>query len=107
MPPKKDQASIYIDGPKMDWSMDDGLYSCFQDWKLECELILDGELTEIAEPRKVNTLIRWAGSFGLKTSRCGRKIKPTSPLLSSGTSLRPTVSCTQMSCELGTNCSNS
>ena len=55
MPPKKDQAPIYIDGPKMDWSVDDGLYSRFQDWKLECEL--DGELTEIAEPCKVNTLI--------------------------------------------------
>ena len=54
---KKDQAPIYIDGPKMDWSMDDGLYSRFQDWKLECELILDGELAEIAEPWKVNTLI--------------------------------------------------
>ena len=47
---KKDQAPIYIDGPKMDWSMGDGLYSHFQDWKLECELILDGELTEIVEP---------------------------------------------------------
>ena len=57
MPPNKDQAPIYIDGPKMDWSMDDGLYSHFQDWKLECELILDGELTEIAEPQTVNTLI--------------------------------------------------
>ena len=57
MPPKKDQAPIYIDGPKMDWSMDDRLYSCFQDWKLECKLILDGELTEIAESQKVNTLI--------------------------------------------------
>ena len=108
MPPKKDQAPIYIDGLKMDWSMDNGLYSRFQDWKLECELILDSELAEIAEPQKVNTLIQWAGSFGLKkTSRCGRKIKPTSPLLSSGISLRPTVSHTQMSCELGTNCSNS
>ena len=52
MPPRKDQAPIYIDGPKMVWSMDDGLYSTFQDWKLECELILDGELTEIAEPPK-------------------------------------------------------
>ena len=50
MPPKKDWAPIYIDGPKMDWSMDDGLYSCFQDWKMECELILDGELAEIVEP---------------------------------------------------------
>ena len=47
---KKDQAPIYIDGPKMNWSMDDELYSRFQDWKLECELILDGELAEIAEP---------------------------------------------------------
>ena len=57
MPPKNHQAPIYIDGPKMDWSIDDGLYLRFQDWKLECELILDGELTEIVEPRKVNTLI--------------------------------------------------
>ena len=57
MPSKKDQAPIYIDGPKMDWSMDNGLYSCFQDWKLEHEHIPDGELTEIVEPQKVNTLI--------------------------------------------------
>ena len=57
MPPKKVQAPIYNDGAKMDCSVDDGLYSCFQAWKLECELILDGELTEIAEPQKVNTLI--------------------------------------------------
>ena len=57
MPPKIDQAPIYIDGSKMDWSMDDWLYSRFQDWKLECELILDGELAEIVEPQKVNTLI--------------------------------------------------
>ena len=49
--------------------MEDGLYSHFQDWKLECELILDGELAEIVEPQKVNTLIRWAGSFGLKKSQ--------------------------------------
>ena len=75
MPPKKDQTPIYIDGPKMDWSMDDGLYSRFQDWKLECELILDGELADIAEPRKVNTLIRWAGSFGLKNLKVWQKDK--------------------------------
>ena len=57
MPPKMDQAPIYIDGPKMDWSIDDGFCSCFQDWKLECELILDGELAEIVEPWEVNILI--------------------------------------------------
>ena len=55
--------------------MDDGLYSRFQDWKLECDLILDGELTEIAEPRKVNTLIRWAGSFDLKNLKVWQKDK--------------------------------
>ena len=75
MPPKKDQAPIYIDDPKMDWSMDDGLYSHFQDWKLECELILDGELAEIVEPQKVNTLIQWAGSFGLKNLKVWQKDK--------------------------------
>ena len=41
----------------MDWAMVDGLYTNFQDWKLECEFILDGELAEIAEPHKLNTLI--------------------------------------------------
>ena len=55
--------------------MDDGLYSRFEDWKLKCELILDGELPEIAEPRKVNALIRWAGSFGLKNLKVWQKDK--------------------------------
>ena len=74
MPPKKDPTPIYIEGPKMDWAMD-GLYPRFQDWKLECELILDGELAEIAESRKVNTLIRWAGPFGLKNLKVWQKDK--------------------------------
>ena len=26
MPPKKDPTPIYIEVPKMDWAMDDGLY---------------------------------------------------------------------------------
>ena len=107
MPPIKDPTPIYIEGPKMDWAMDEGLYTHFQDWRLECELILDGELAEIVEPHKVNTLIRWAGSYGLKTSRCGKRTKPNSHLLSLGKSLKLTVSHTQMNCELGMNYSNS
>ena len=55
--------------------MDDGLYSHFQDWKLECELILDGELAAITEPWKVNTFIRWAGSFGLENLKVWQKDK--------------------------------
>ena len=77
MPPKKDPTPPYIEGPKMDWSMDDGLYSRFQDWKLECELILDGELAEVAEARKVNMLIRWAGPHGIKHLKVWQKDKTT------------------------------
>ena len=39
MPPKKDPTPIFIDGPKMDWSMDDGLYSRFQDWSVNLSLM--------------------------------------------------------------------
>ena len=39
------------------------------------ELILDGELAEIVEPWKVNTLIQWAGSFSLKNLKVRQKDK--------------------------------
>ena len=58
MPPKKDPTPIYIEGPKMDWAMDDGLYTHVSrtgNWSVN--LYFDGELAEIAEPCKVNTLI--------------------------------------------------
>ena len=75
MPPKKYPTLIYTEGTKMDWAMDDGLCTHFQDWKLECEIILDAELAEIAEPSKVNTLIQWAGPFGLKNLKVWQKDK--------------------------------
>ena len=31
----------YIEGPKMDWTVNDGLYHRFLKWKLKCENILD------------------------------------------------------------------
>ena len=37
------------------WMM--GYIHDFQDWKLECELILDGEIHRNWRPQKVNTLI--------------------------------------------------
>ena len=33
----------YIEGPKMDWTVNDGLYHRFLKWKLKCENILDRE----------------------------------------------------------------
>ena len=33
----------YIEGPKMDWTVNDSLYHCFLKWKLKCENILECE----------------------------------------------------------------
>ena len=30
----------YIEGPKVDWSVDDGICSMFKTWKLKCKNIL-------------------------------------------------------------------
>ena len=34
----------YIESPKMNWTVDDGLYNRFVKWKLKCENILDCKL---------------------------------------------------------------
>ena len=75
MPLKKDKDIIapFIQGPSMDWNMGDGLYSRFQTWKISCNLILDSELCELSEVRKVNTLLRWSGDFGIKKLKSWQK----------------------------------
>ena len=75
MPLKKDKDIIapFIQGPSMDWNMDDGLYSRFQTWKISCNLILDSELCELSEVRKVNTLLRWSSDFGIKKLKSWHK----------------------------------
>ena len=39
----------YIDGPKMDWTVNDGLYHRFLKWHLKCENILEFMLTALPE----------------------------------------------------------
>ena len=75
MAPKKDKDIVapFIQGPSMDWTMDDGLYSHFQTWKISCNLILDSELCELSEVRRVNTLLRWSGDFGIKKLKSWQK----------------------------------
>ena len=61
------QAPIpFIKGPSMDWSMNDGLYSRYKTWKLECEIILDSAYCHVTADCKVNTLLRWSGQFGMQ-----------------------------------------
>ena len=47
----------YIEGPKMDCTVNDGLYHRFLKWKLKCENILDCELAMIPESEKYKKVI--------------------------------------------------
>ena len=55
----------YIEGPAIDWTVNDGLYNRFLKWKLKCENILECELAMLPEARKCKKVIAWSGDFGL------------------------------------------
>ena len=41
----------YIEGSKMDWTVNDGFYHRFLKWRLKCENILDCELAMLPESK--------------------------------------------------------
>ena len=55
----------YIEGPKMDWTVNDSLYHRFLKWKLKCEYILDCELAMLPESKKCKKVISWKGDLGM------------------------------------------
>ena len=55
----------YIEGPKMNWTVDDGLYHRFLKWRLKCETILDCELANLPTKQKCQKIIAWSGDFGM------------------------------------------
>ena len=55
----------YIEGPAMDWTVNDGLYSRFLKWKISYKNILECELAMLSEARKCRKVIAWSGDFGL------------------------------------------
>ena len=55
----------YIEGSKMDWTVNDGLYHRFLKCKLKCENILDCELEMLPESKKCKKVIAWSGDFGM------------------------------------------
>ena len=55
----------YIEGPKMDWTVNDGLYHKFLKWHLKCENILECEFAMLSERRKCNKVVAWSGNFGM------------------------------------------
>ena len=55
----------YIEGPKMDWTVNDSLYHTFLKWTLKCENILDCEFAMLPESKKCKKVIAWSGDFGM------------------------------------------
>ena len=55
----------YTEGPKLDWTVNDGLYHRLLKWRLKCENILECELVMLAERRKCKKGIAWSGDFGI------------------------------------------
>ena len=55
----------YIEGPKMNWTVDDGLYHRFLKWRLKCETILDCKLANLPTKQKCQKIMAWSGDFGM------------------------------------------
>ena len=55
----------YIEGPKMDWTVNNGLYHRFLKWHLKCKNILECELTALPERQQCKKVIAWSGDFSM------------------------------------------
>ena len=55
----------YIEGPKVDRTVNDSLYQRFLKWKIKCENILHCELAMLSEARKCGKVVAWSGDFGI------------------------------------------
>ena len=55
----------YVEGPKINWTVNDGLYHRFLKWHLKCETIHDCELANLPAKQKCQKVIAWSGNFGM------------------------------------------
>ena len=55
----------YIEGPKIDWTVNDGLCHRFRQWYLKYENILECELAALPEQWKCKKVIAWSSDFGM------------------------------------------
>ena len=55
----------YIEGPKMDWTVNDGIYHRFFKWHLKCENIIECKLAMLPERRQCKKVIAWSSDFGM------------------------------------------
>ena len=55
----------YIEYPRKDWTVNDGLYHRFLKWHLKFENILECELAALSECQQCKKVIAWSGGFGM------------------------------------------
>ena len=55
----------FIEGPHMDWTVNDGLYHMLLKWRLKCENILECELAALPECQKCKKVVAWGRDLGM------------------------------------------
>ena len=55
----------YIEGPHMDWTVNDNLYHRFLKWCLKCKNILECKLAALLECQKCKKVISWSRDCGI------------------------------------------
>ena len=55
----------YIEGPCMDWTVNDQLYHKFLKWHLKCKNILECKLAALPEHQQCKKVIAWSGDCGM------------------------------------------
>ena len=55
----------YIEGPQMDWTINDDLYHRFLKWHRKSENILECELAALPECQKCKKVIAWSGNCSM------------------------------------------
>ena len=86
----------YIEGPCMDWIVNDGLYHRFLKWRLKCKNILECELAGLPECQKCKKAIDWSGDFGMDQYVSWSLPKNTLAWIQSGNILKSFASSKQM-----------
>ena len=55
----------YIEGPHMDWTVNDNLYHRFLKWHLKCKNILECKLVAPLEHKQCKKVIAWSGNCSM------------------------------------------
>ena len=55
----------YVEGPRIDWAVNDGLYHRFPKWRLKCKNILECKLAALLDKQQCKRVIVWSGDLGI------------------------------------------